>query len=122
MESDGSTNDFDVENYISENYAIDNMHYTTDTWENEDTGRTEYIVSIHPDSEELGQEIDGIFKNGSHLDDERTRTLFEIAEEILIDLPQINNKIHIESVIWKADEEVEFPILLIQDYQQSTIE
>ncbi|GIN73674.1 hypothetical protein J14TS2_41490 [Bacillus sp. J14TS2] len=57
--------DFDVEHYLTEHYPIDHTYYTTDTWENEDTGKTEYIIGIHPDTEEFGQEIDDIFKNGS---------------------------------------------------------
>ncbi|MBO0995584.1 hypothetical protein, partial [Bacillus sp. SD088] len=63
--------DFDMERYLNEHYPIDHTYYTTDTWENEDTGKTEYIIGIQPDTEEFGQEIDDIFKNGSpEFDDE----------------------------------------------------
>lgn len=117
------SNEFSVENYLNEHYAIERTHYSLDTWENEETGRTEYVVGILPDTEEFGQEIDTVFKEGNpYMDDDRTKKMFEVAEELLVDLPKVNDKVHIESVYWSASENEEFPVVLIQDRAQSTIE
>lgn len=114
--------DLNVEMYLNEHYAIENTHYNLDTWENEETGRTEYIVRIMPNTEQFGEEIEEVFENGNpYMDDERTENMFKVAEELLVDLPQLDNKVHIESVLWSTAEDDEFPILLIQDRVQSTI-
>ncbi|GAQ18980.1 lipoprotein [Oceanobacillus picturae] len=108
--------------YLNEHYAIENTHYSLDTWENEETGRTEYIVRIMPNTEQFGEEIEEVFENGNpYMDDERTENMFKVAEQLLVDLSQIDDKVHIESVLWSATEDDEFPILLIQDRAQSTI-
>ncbi|AVQ98530.1 hypothetical protein OBCHQ24_05730 [Oceanobacillus iheyensis] len=113
--------DLNVEMYLNEHYAIENTHYSLDTWENEETGRTEYIVRIMPNTEQFGEEIEEVFENGNpYMDDERTENMFKVAEELLVDLPQLDDKVHIESVLWSTAED-EFPILLIQDRAQSTI-
>lgn len=103
---------FDVDTYLKINYKIDSTHYVTDTWENDDTGRTEYIVNILPDTEEYSEEITEAFKNGA--DDERVVSMINTAEDLLDELPQINDRIHIESVNWVTFEE-DFHITLIQD-------
>lgn len=109
---------FDVGTYLKANYKIDSTHYVTDTWENDETGRTEYIVNILPDTEEYSEEITEAFKNGT--DDERIVTMINTAENLLDELPQINDGIHIESVNWVTFEE-DFHITLIQDRAQNTI-
>lgn len=114
--------DLNVEMYLNEHYAIENTHYSLDTWENEETGRTEYIVRIMPNTEQFGEEIEEVFENGNpYMDDERTENMFKVAEKLLVDLPQLDDKVHIESVLWSTAEDDEFPILLIQDRAQSTI-
>ncbi|PAD36377.1 hypothetical protein [Terribacillus saccharophilus] len=110
--------DFDVDTYLKTNYKIDSTHYVTDTWENDVTGRTEYIVNILPDTEEYSEEITEAFKNGA--DDERIVTMINTAENLLDELPQINDEIHIESVNWVTFKE-DFHITLIQDRDQNTI-
>lgn len=109
---------FDVDTYLKTNYKIDSTHYVTDTWENDETGRTEYIVNILPDTEEYSEEITEAFKNGA--DDERIVTMINTAENLLDKLPQINDEIHVESVNWVTFEE-DFHITLIQDRSQNTI-
>ncbi|PAE06526.1 hypothetical protein CHI12_15610 [Terribacillus saccharophilus] len=104
--------DFDVDTYLKANYKIDSTHYVTDTWENDVTGRTEYIVNILPETEEYSEEITEAFKDGA--DDERIVTMINTAENLLDELPQINDKIHIESVNWVTFKE-DFHITLIQD-------
>jgi hypothetical protein len=110
--------DFDVDTYLKTNYKIDSTHYVTDTWENDVTGRTEYIVNILPDTEEYSEEITEAFKDGA--DDERIVTMINTAENLLDELPQINDEIHIESVNWVTFKE-DFHITLIQDRDQNTI-
>lgn len=110
--------DFDVDTYLKTNYKIDNTHYVTDTWENDETGRTEYIVNILPDTEEYSVEITEAFKNGA--DDERVVSMINIAEDLLNEMPQINDEIHIEAVNWVTFNE-DFHITLIQDRDQNTI-
>jgi hypothetical protein len=124
QDSVNNQEDFDVVGYLNENYSIENMYYTiTDTWENEETGRTEFIVGILPDTQAYGQEIDEVFKNSSaYFDDERVKIMFDTAEEIIVELPRINNNVHIESILWKSSDDEALPILLIQDRAQSTIE
>ncbi|GIN73675.1 hypothetical protein J14TS2_41500 [Bacillus sp. J14TS2] len=41
--------------------------------------------------------------------------MMDIAEDIIEELSQLNEQVHIESVYWQASDEEEFPILLVQD-------
>ncbi|WP_042224465.1 hypothetical protein [Oceanobacillus manasiensis] len=114
--------DFDIETYLNEHYAIENTHYNLDNWENQETGRTEYTVRIMPNNQEFGEEIEAVFENGNpYMDDERTKNMFKVAEELLVELPQLNDRVHIDSVVWSVTKDDEFPVLLIQDRAQSTI-
>jgi hypothetical protein len=119
-ESDDSTVEFDVESYLNENYAIENTHYVTDSWKNEETGRTDVTVKILPDTKEFGQEINNVFQNGITYEDERTQSMFEMAEQIMNDIPQINNRLHIDSVNWVSTID-DFTVMLIQDYENSDL-
>jgi hypothetical protein len=109
--------DFDPENYLNKYYPIDHTHYITNTWENEDTGETELTVKILPDTKEYGKEIDDVFKHGSpFLDDERTITMKEIAEDIVFQLPETYDDIHVDSVNW-VSYDGGFAVTLVQDYR-----
>ncbi len=108
----------DVGDYLNESYAIDNTHFVTDIWENEDTGRIDYTVNILPDTKEFGQEIDGVFKNGSPYFDDRTKEMFDVATKIMNDLT--NDHIHIDSVNWVSYDGV-FSIMLLQDFDNSNL-
>jgi hypothetical protein len=114
-ESGGTS--FDADNYLNKHYPIDHTHYITNTWENEDTGETELTVKILPDTKEFGEEIDDVFKHGSpFLDDERTITMKEIAEDIMFELPETYDSIHVDSVNW-VSYDGQFAVTLIQDYR-----
>jgi hypothetical protein len=108
---------FDVANYLDKNYPIGQAHYKTSTWENKDTGRMELTVKILPNTKEYGEEIDDVFKNGSpFLDDERTITMKEIAEDIMFELPEAYDNVHVDSVNW-VSYDGELAVTLIQDYR-----
>ncbi|MGF2617478.1 hypothetical protein FZC84_15300 [Rossellomorea vietnamensis] len=120
-ETEKGTNDFDVDNYLNEKYAIENTHYKTDIWNNEETGRTEYTVIILPDTKEFGQEINEVFKNGdtvSPSDDERTKAMLDMAPKIMDDLT--DDKHHVDSVNWMSYDG-EFTVRLMQDFQNSDL-
>ena len=117
-ESGDGTQKINIDSYLDTNYIIDGTHYETDSWKNEETGRTEYIVKILPDTEEYGEEITTAFQDGA--DDERISTMINIAENILNDLPEIDNTVHIESVNW-VTYNGDYHITLIQDRDQNTI-
>jgi uncharacterized protein YecT (DUF1311 family) len=122
-ESDDSEKPFDVENYLTDNYLINNTHYKTDAWENENTGRIDYTVNILPDNKEFGQQINEILRNGHNVspyEDERTENMFNMAEKIMNELPKVNNKIHVDSVNWVSFDG-EFVVTLIQDYENSDL-
>ncbi|MGF3103027.1 hypothetical protein [Rossellomorea sp. DUT-2] len=108
---------FDVSNYLNKNYPIGDAHYKTSTWENEDIGRKELTVNILPNTKEYGEEIDDVFKNGSpFVDDERTIAMKEVAEDIMLELPEAYDNIHVDSVSW-VSYDGEFAVTLIQDYR-----
>ncbi|MBP3951824.1 hypothetical protein [Bacillus suaedae] len=120
-ESESITKNFDLESYLNTNYLIDGTHYKIKSWgEVEGTNRIDYRVDIVPDTKEFSAEITKIFKSGEPYGDKRTETMMNIARNILTDLPEINNKVHIDSVNW-VSYDGEFEVMLIQDYEQSTI-
>jgi len=108
----------DMENYLNTHYVIENTHYITDSWKSENTGKINYTVKILPNNKEFGQEINEIFKDGIPYDDVRTAAMFEIAERIMNELPEVNDTIHIDSVNWVSNIN-EFQVMLIQDYENS---
>ncbi|QTM98439.1 hypothetical protein ERJ70_03475 [Sediminibacillus dalangtanensis] len=112
--SDGKKEDLDVEEYLNENYAIKNTHYETETWENEDTGETECMVKILPDTKESDEEITGALKNGEN--NERIDTMMNLAEKIMDDLTEKNNNIHVDSVNY-VSYDGDYGLTLIQDYR-----
>ena len=108
----------DMENYLNTHYALDNTHYLADSWKSENTGKINYTVKILPNNKEFGQEINEIFKTGIPYDDARTAAMFEVAERIMNELPEVNDTIHIDSVNWVSNIN-EFQVMLIQDYENS---
>jgi hypothetical protein len=116
-ESESGGTGFEAEDYLNKHYPIDQTHYITEMWENADTGETELTVKIFPDTKEFGEEIDDVFKHGSpFLDDERTITMKEIAEDIMFELPETYDSIHVDSVNW-VSYDGQFAVTLIQDYR-----
>ncbi|WP_153465449.1 MULTISPECIES: hypothetical protein [Sediminibacillus] len=111
---ESDSNREDIENYLNEKYAIENTHYTTETWQNEDTGKTEYMVKILPDTKESDEEITGALKNGET--DERIDRMMDLAEKIMDDLTEKNNNIHVDSVNY-VSYDGEYSLTLIQDYK-----
>ncbi|WP_186580200.1 hypothetical protein [Aquibacillus kalidii] len=119
-ESDSSSIDFDIETYLNENYSIDNTHYETKIWKNDETGRTEFIVNILPETKAFAREVNDVFKNGTPYKDERTKAMFDMAEQIMGDVPEINKQYHIDSVNWVSTID-DFSVMLIQDYENSDL-
>ena len=115
---ESSNEELDVESYLNDHYAMENTHFITDSWESTDTGRTNYTVKILPDNKEFGQEISEIFKNGTPYEDKRTETMFDMAQRIMEELPELDYDIHIDSVNWVAADD-DFHVMLIQDYENS---
>ncbi|WP_053217003.1 hypothetical protein [Virgibacillus senegalensis] len=113
-ESDSNREAFDVGEYLNENYPIENTHYTTETWENEETGETEYMVKILPDTKESDEEITGALKNGET--DERIDKMMNLAEKIMDDLTEKTNNIHVDSVNY-VSYDGDYGLTLIQDYR-----
>jgi hypothetical protein len=110
-----SENTFDIKNYLDANYAIEGVHYVTDTWENKATGKVECIVNILPDTKEYSNELNEVFHSNKGLyEDERTDKLDKTANAIIRDLPEINSNLHIESVNW-VSYDGEFHVTLVQD-------
>lgn len=112
----------DVESYLNEHYAMENLHYVAEAWEDAEVDKTNYTVNILPDTKEFGQEIDAIFKSGSpNVDDERTIEMFAMAEKIMDDMPTIDETIHIDSVNWMSYDGSN-SVMLIQDYENSNVQ
>lgn len=119
---DSADSALDVESYLNEHYAMENLHYVAEAWEDADVDKTNYTVNILPDTKEFGQEISAIFKNGSpYFDDERTIEMFAMAEKIMDDMPAMNDKIHIDSVNW-VSYDGSYSVMLIQDYKNSNVQ
>ncbi|SES18263.1 hypothetical protein SAMN04487944_12241 [Gracilibacillus ureilyticus] len=115
---DSSSTDFDLKKYLTENYPLEHTHYVIEKWENEGTERLDYTVKIEPDSKEFAQEINEFFQNGTPNEDERTRSMFETAEQIMNDFSEIDNNVHIDSVNWVSNID-DYSVMLIQDYENS---
>ncbi|WP_425516483.1 hypothetical protein [Ornithinibacillus massiliensis] len=119
---DSADGGFDVESYLNEHYAMENLHYVAEAWEDAEVDKMNYTVNILPDTKEFGQEIDAIFKSGSpNVDDERTIEMFAMAEKIMDDMPTIDETIHIDSVNWVSYDGSN-SIMLIQDYENSNVQ
>jgi hypothetical protein len=111
----------DLDRFLNEHYGIDNVHFKTKSWGKiEGTGRTGYRVDILPDTEEVGQEINAVFEKGTPYEDDRTAVMMDTASNILTDLPDLHKAVHIDSVNW-VSYDGEFQVMLIQDYEKSTI-
>ncbi|MGG0738852.1 hypothetical protein [Niallia taxi] len=108
----------DVENYLNTHYALDNTHYIAESWKSEKTGKINYTVNILPNNKAYGQEINNLFKSGIPYEDDRTAAMFEIAERIMNELPDVSDTIHIDSVNWVSNLN-DFQVMLIQDYENS---
>ncbi|MGD6843070.1 hypothetical protein ACQCVH_11185 [Bacillus infantis] len=108
--------DFNIESYLNKNYPIENTHYKADIWKNEETGKTEYTIKIMPNTKEFSEEMNKQFQNADAEIYEETELLFNKAEQIIKDLPQINDQIHVDSVNW-VSYDGDFNVMLIQDFR-----
>ncbi|MCM3005898.1 hypothetical protein [Priestia koreensis] len=118
---DSHLKNFNLDTYLNANYIIEGAHYKTkNLGKIEGTDRIDYKVDILPDTKQFGQEIDTIFKNGAPNEDKRTDAMMNISRNILVDLPVINRKIHIDSVNW-VSYDGKSQVMLVQDFEQSTI-
>jgi hypothetical protein len=88
------------------------------TEENNTTSKTAHDQLNTVSEAGNGEKIDDVFKNGSpFLDDERTIAMKEIAEDIMLQLPEAYDNIHVDSVSW-VSYDGEFAMTLIQDYRK----
>ncbi len=108
--------DFDIEYYLNNNYAIKNTYYTVDTWSNEETGKTEYTVKLNPDTKEFSEEMKSKFQNADQEIYEETEIMFNMARQIMDDLSEASNKVHIDSINWVSYDD-DFHVTLVQDYK-----
>ncbi|UAL47888.1 hypothetical protein K7887_02665 [Sutcliffiella horikoshii] len=115
-----SPTEFDVENYLNEHYSLDNSHFEAISWENEDTGTTDYTVNIVPDLKEHSNEMKEKFQNAHMNIYEEIETMTEAAKQMMDELPKINSKLRIDSVNW-VSHDGEFSVMLLQDYENSSI-
>ena len=114
-------NVFQMDQYLNTHYKLKNMYYTTEKWENKKTNKTEYVVTILPEYDDFGEDIDDVLKTREpFLDDDRTITMLKYAKKILNEVPKNHNGIQIDTVVWKKGPEEEMPFLLIQDQDQNT--
>lgn len=118
---DSHLKNFDLDTYLNTNYIIEGAHYKTkNLGKIKGTDRIDYKVDILPNTKQFGQEIDTIFKNGAPNEDKRTDAMMNISRNILVDLPVINRKVHIDSVNW-VSYDGKSQVMLVQDFEQSTI-
>jgi cytoskeletal protein RodZ len=115
-EHNSEDKDFDIESYLDKNYAIDNTHYKADIWKNEETGKSEYTIKIIPDNKEFSEEINKKFQNAGTETYEETELLFNKAEQIINDVPKINDQFHVDSVNWVSYDGTS-NVMLIQDFR-----
>ncbi|WP_407647352.1 hypothetical protein [Gracilibacillus oryzae] len=118
-ETNDQSTDFNIVTYLKENYPIENTHYEIEEWES-DTEITDFTVNIIPQTKQYGQEINEIFQNSAPYEDNRTKTMFDTAEQIMNELPKVNEKVHIDSVNWVSNID-DFSVSLIQDYENSNV-
>lgn len=107
-----------IDEYLNAHYKMDGTHYETDVWVS-DSGMTNYTVKLLPDTEEYGQEINEKFQNGHEKSYEETEKMFEMAKQIMDELPEVKNKSRVDSVSW-VSYDGEFKVVLIQDFENST--
>lgn len=115
--------DFDLLNYLEENFPIDGVHYEVVEGKYlEEYGRADYIVVLRPNTEEDDEYITERFKNSGNIileEEERISVLFERAESI-ISLAEKFEFLHIDNVHWTSYDG-EFTFLLVQDYRGDLI-
>ncbi|MCK6206162.1 hypothetical protein KZX50_11970 [Bacillus infantis] len=109
-------NNFDAVSYLNKKYAIENTHYKAVTWKNEETGKTEYTIKIIPNTKEFSQEMNKKFQNAGMEIYEETELMFNKAEQLMKDLPQLNDQIHVDSVNW-VSYDGDFNVMHIQDFR-----
>ncbi|WP_404469527.1 hypothetical protein [Sutcliffiella horikoshii] len=115
-----SPTEFDVENYLNEHYSLENSHFEAISWENEDTGTTDYTVNIVPNLKEHSNEMKEKFQNAHMKVYEEIETMTETAGKMMEELPKINSKLRIDSVNW-VSHDGEFSVMLLQDYENSRL-
>ena len=106
-----------IDEYLNAHYKIDGTHYETDVWES-DSGMTNYTVKLLPDTEEYSQEINEKFQHGHMKSYEETEMMFDMAKQIMDELPEVKNKSRVDSVSW-VSYDGEFKVVLIQDFENS---
>ncbi|GAM15729.1 hypothetical protein [Mesobacillus selenatarsenatis] len=106
-----------IDEYLNAHYKIDGTHYETDVWES-DSGMTNYTVKLLPDTEEYSQEINEKFQHGHMKSYEETEMMFDMAKQIMDELPEVKNKSRVDSVSW-VSYDGEFKVVLIQDFEKS---
>lgn len=113
--------DFNLDQFLDEHYKIEGGHYKTKSFGTiKGTERIDYQVDLRPDTKEIGKEIRDVLKKGIPYENEKTEAIMTIAKDTLTDLPKANKHIHIDSVNW-VSYEGDFEIMLIQDFNKSTI-
>ncbi len=106
-----------IDEYLNEHYKIDGTHYETDVWKS-DSGMTNYTVKLLPNTEEYSQEINEKLQDGHTKSYEETEVMFDMAKQIMDELPEVKNKSRVDSVSWVSFDG-EFKVVLIQDFENS---
>lgn len=115
-----SPKEFNVEDYLNEHYSLANSHFETVSWENEDTGTTDYTVNIVPDLKEYSYEMEEKFQNAHMEVYEEIEKMTETAGKMMVELPKLNSKLRIDSVNW-VSYDGEFSVMLLQDFENSSL-
>lgn len=106
-----------IDEYLNAHYKIDGTHYETDVWES-DSGMTNYTVKLLPDTEEYSQEINKKLQDGHRENYEETEIMFDMAKQIMDEVPEVKDKSRVDSVSW-VSYDGEFKVILIQDFENS---
>lgn len=92
----------DVLQYLKTHFPIKGTHYeVSEGQKNESTGRKGYTVDIIPNDKDALKEIYKPLKGEKPYENERVEELFQVAENILFELPEVYDDIHVHSVYWK---------------------
>ncbi|WP_413632787.1 hypothetical protein [Mesobacillus jeotgali] len=106
-----------IDEYLNAHYKIDGTHYETDVWES-DSGMTNYTVKLLPDTEEYSQEINKKLQDGHRENYEETEMMFDMAKQIMDEVPEVKDKSRVDSVSW-ISYDGKFKVILIQDFVNS---
>ncbi|WP_404819695.1 hypothetical protein [Sutcliffiella horikoshii] len=112
--------EFNVEDYLNEHYSLANSHIETVSWENEETGKTDYTVNIVPSLKVHSYEMKEKFQNAHMEVYEEIETMTETARKMMEEMPKLNSKLRIDSVNWVSFDG-EFTVMLLQDFENSSL-